>query len=147
MDELEITDLTLLKLFRRCAHLQHRMGRFHGQGYLLILLNQHESMTQRELAEITQRRPATLSEQLELMENTGLLTREKDSEDKRSVNIRLTDKGRQLALEAESEREKIAAVLFSDLDIQEKAGLYRTLQKLSALWQQVDMPDQPEDKC
>ncbi len=139
-----MTDLAVLKLFRKCAHLQHRMGRFHGQGYLLILLRQRERTTQRELAEITQRRPATLSEQLEIMEQAGLITRGKNSEDRRNVDIFITEAGRQAALEAEKEREKIAVALFSPLDREEKTHLYRTLQKLSVLWQEVDVSDQPE---
>lgn len=147
MDEGKVTDLMLLKLFRKCSHLQHRMGRFHGQGYILILLRQHETMTERELAEITQRRPATLSEQLEIMGKAGLITREKNNEDRRNVDIRITDKGWQTALEAEREREEIASVLFSGLDTEERVRLYQTLQKLSTLWQEVNVPDQPEDKC
>lgn len=48
-----------------------------NRGAILILLHEHGRMTQRELIEITQRRSATLSEQLERMESSGLIVREK----------------------------------------------------------------------
>ncbi|WMT43259.1 MarR family transcriptional regulator [Paenibacillus sp. D2_2] len=102
MDELEVTNLMLLRQFRKCSHLQsHRMSRFQGQGRILILLREREVITQRELSDIMQRRAATLSEKLEIMESNRLITRTKNSADKRNIDIRLTDKGREMALEAE----------------------------------------------
>ena len=107
MAETGITNLMLLSLFRRCSHLQfHRLSRFQGQGRILGLLLQHGTLTQRELAELTQRRSATLSEQLERMESAGLLLREKNCSDKRNVDLRLTELGVQLAHEAERERQE-----------------------------------------
>lgn len=139
MQKEEITNLMVLKAFRQCAHFQwHRVGRFQGQGRLLILLARNESMTQKELAEITQRRSATLSEQLDLMEKSGLIIREKNPADKRNVDIRLTDQGREAAREAEKEREETADILFSALDQEEKKQFYDTLGKLIHTWKQED---------
>lgn len=135
----EITNLAVLKAFRQCAHFQwHRVGRFQGQGRLLILLSRQESMTQKELADITQRRSATLSEQLELMEKGGLIIREKNPNDKRNVDIRLTQKGREAAVEAENERVATADTLFSVLEDEEKEQFYRTLGKLIEAWKQEE---------
>ena len=135
MEEREITNLMLLSLFRRCSHLQfHRLSRFQGQGRILGLLLEHGTLTQRALAELTQRRSATLSEQLERMEAAGLLLREKNCADKRNVDLRLTEAGVRLAREAERERRETADALFGFLDPADKQTLYRTLERLDARW-------------
>ncbi|MDD6174757.1 MAG: MarR family transcriptional regulator [Firmicutes bacterium] len=130
-----VTDLMLLRLFRQCAHLQyHRYSRFQGQGRILTLLTEQGPMTQRELAEITQRRSATLSEQLELMEHAGWITRRKNCEDRRNVDLRLTPAGRKAAQEALQEREQTAKLLFSMLSGEEKKNLFQTLETLERAW-------------
>lgn len=133
----------LFKLFRQASHLQlHRMGCSQGQGRILILLHERGALTQRELGEILQRRSATLSEQLESMEKTGLIAREKSPADKRTIDICLTAQGIGAAREAERQREMIADNLFSSLSQAEKGQLYQTLQKLSALWQKGEQAEE-----
>ncbi len=146
MEETGIANLELLKAFRRCAHIQHHMSRFQGQSRILILLLNAENgaMTQRELAEITQRRAATLSEQLESMERAGLITREKSRDDRRNIDVRLTGAGRLTAMEAEREREEIADLLFSHLSGAEKAELHRILSALGERWSKITMGERAE---
>ena len=149
MEARPITNLMLLKVFRQCAHLQfHQQKRFQGQGYILVLLFEHKTLTQRELTQLTQRRSATLSEQLERMEHLGLIIREKNSFDKRHVNIRLTSKGEELAAEAKKEREETADLLFSMLEDDEKSILYQILQKMSVAWRKSaeENPDEEVQK-
>ena len=142
MDEMEVSNLMLLNLFRRSAHLQmRRHSRFQGQGRILILLREHGGrITQRELSQITLRRAATLCEQLEAMERAGLIEREKSAEDRRNVDIRLTENGGTAAVEAEAERAEIADRLFSMLEAGERRQLYDLLHKLSDAWQR-DCPE------
>jgi len=134
----EITNLVLLRQFRQCAHLQyHRYTKYQGQGRILILLTERGTLTQRELIEITQRRSATLSEQLEQMETAGWITRSKNSEDRRNVNLCLTESGKLAAGEAEREREQTANVLFSVLGAEEKRQLSHVLVVLEQAWQKA----------
>lgn len=136
MNSTEITNFSLLKLFRQCSHLQfHRYSRFHGQGRILNLLKQNGVLTQKELISITQRRSATLSEQLEVMEKNGWIIREKNSTDKRNIDICLTPEGENIALEAQKEQEETANALFSFLEETEKAQLAVLLEKLFSHWQ------------
>jgi DNA-binding MarR family transcriptional regulator len=137
MDNMDVTNLMLLNAFRKCAHIQYFTGKFQGQGRILILLLQRDMITQRELAEITQRRAATLSEQLDTMEKAGLIIRVKSADDKRNVDVRLTEKGRLAAAEAEKERSEIAELLFSGLEEDEKKHFYNTLLKLREQWQHI----------
>lgn len=68
----ELNDnLTLLRLLHQCAHRINMSSKYPGQGRLLVLLHKKGTLTQRELIEITQRRSATLSEQLAGMEKSG----------------------------------------------------------------------------
>ena len=138
MEGTDITNLMVLNAFRKCAHIQYFTGKYQGQGRILILLQHKEMMTQRELAEVTQRRAATLSEQLETMERAGLIIREKSTDDKRNVDRRLTDKGRQVAVDAEKDRKEIADLLFSGLE-QEEKEFYETLLKLSEQWKNINL--------
>jgi len=133
----DATDLELLKRFRRCAHLQRRMSRFQGQAWLLILLKDGP-MTQRELGEITLRRAATLCEQLDLMEASGWITREKDAADRRSVLVRLTGAGQAAEADAEAERARIAAALFSGLGAEDRARLGEILSALEKSWSALE---------
>ena len=108
---MEITNLMLLNRFRKCARIQyHRKRRFRGQGRILILLQENGRMSQKELTGILERRAATLSEQLENMEKSGLIRREVSVSDRRNLDILLTPEGEQAAVEARQERERMAAV-------------------------------------
>ena len=122
----QISDLELLRQFRQVAHLQYsRCGPAKGQGWILMSLFEHGDMTQRELAAVAQRAPATLCEQLETMEKAGLILRKKSAADKRHVEVSLTEAGI---------RQRIAARLFAPLDAAEREELYALLQKLGDAW-------------
>lgn len=97
-------NLTLLRLLHQCAHRINMSSKFPGQGRLLVLLHKKGTLTQRELIEITQRRSATLSEQLASMEKSGYITRTKNSLDNRNIDVSLTALGEQAAIEAEQAR-------------------------------------------
>lgn len=130
----EIMDLTLLHLFHQCSHLLHTGGKCRGQGRLLVLLLEHGTLTQRALADITGRRPATLSEQLDNMEHSGYITRARNAQDHRNVDVSLTSLGSKAALDAKKRRAERAKKLFSTLNDQEKQELFLLLSRLSDTW-------------
>ena len=133
--KMEITNLMLLNKFRKCAHIQyHRKRRFRGQGRILILLQEKGRVSQKELTGILERRAATLSEQLENMEKSGLIRREVSASDRRNLDILLTPVGEQAAVEARQERERMADELFGILTREEKERLYPLLEKLAEAW-------------
>ena len=74
-------NLRLLGMMHQISHLMQTQEKFRGQGRLLVLLNQYGALTQRELIELTGRRSATLSEQLDGMEKGGLIRRCKNEQD------------------------------------------------------------------
>jgi len=135
--------LTLFRLFHRCSHRMRMAQKYRGQGRLLILLLERGSLTQRELTEITDRRSATLSEQLENMEKAGLITRGKCEEDRRSVSVTLTPLGEETARDAKEQRAELAGRLFAVLSDEEAGQLLALLQKLADAW--ADLPRAEEE--
>lgn len=124
-------NVRLFWLFRQFTNLQlRRASRYPGQGLILISLKDMGTLTQRELTEITKRRPATMSEQLDNMERAGLIERKKNENDKRTIDVSLTARGLETAQEAERERAEAAAVLFTGLTEEEKDALQKLLSKL-----------------
>ena len=93
-------NLRLLGMMHQISYLMQTQEKFRGQGRLLVLLSQYGALTQRELIELTGRRSATLSEQLDGMEKSGLISRCKNEQDKRNVDVELTEQGKKTAIEA-----------------------------------------------
>lgn len=139
----DATNITLLRLVHQCAHRMHMREKYRGQGWLMILLKNRGTLTQRELGEITGRRSATLSEQLEGMDNAGLITREKSETDRRNVDVTLTPQGYEMACQVETNRAEVAQRLFSVLEDQEKQTLRVLLQKLADAW--AELPAENEE--
>lgn len=130
----KIEDTTLLSLFYECSHRLYASSKFHGQGRLLELLSKNGTMTQRELIDITGRRSATLSEQLENMDKAGYITRTRNEQDRRNVDVTLTPLGQEAAEEALKYRKLRAKAMFAPLSQEEKLLLAQMLRTLLPAW-------------
>lgn len=87
-------------------------------------------MTQKELQDMLQIQPGSMSELLAKLEEKDLLLRRKDDEDKRRSILALTDAGREAAKERQGEKKP----LFDALDEAEQEELKRLLGKLLDSW-------------
>jgi DNA-binding MarR family transcriptional regulator len=67
-----------------------------GMWYFLRALWEEDGLTQRELSRRVGMMEPTTATALESMERRGLISRTRNSKDRRKVNIRLTDEGRRL---------------------------------------------------
>lgn len=116
---------------RACGHyLYHRSGSGAGQGKILTILSRRENMTQKELQEMLQIQPGSMSEILAKLEEKGLILRKKDDKDKRRSVLSLTGAGREYVREIR-ENEK---PLFDALDDNEQEELKKLLGKLLESW-------------
>lgn len=124
----------LSDLLDRCGHyFTHRIGsKKRGQDSSLIVISQHPGITQKELGEILGIQPASVSELLMKLERKGLILREKDEHDRRSIKVQLTDDGRSLL----AEPERASADPFQSLSAEEQEQLRCLLEKLLADWEQ-----------
>ncbi|MDR0857747.1 MAG: MarR family transcriptional regulator [Oscillospiraceae bacterium] len=130
----------LFILFQRGAILVGRgqpphSGVGHGQGYILSLLAESQ-LSQKELLEKLGVRAGSLSELLGKLEHAGFVTRSKDENDNRVVNVEITESGRKFAAEHSGKRVETAESLFAALSDDEKTTLIGLLEKLHDSWRQ-----------
>ena len=135
-------NLRLLGMMLQSSYLMQTREKYRGQGRLLILLYLHGALTQRELIELTGRRSATLSEQLEGMEKAELIVRRKNKQDKRNVDVELTERGKKAAIEAMQNRQAYADELFGTMTQRKKQQLAGLLDSLLHTW---DVPINEEE--
>ena len=135
-------NLRLLGMMHQISYLMQTQEKFRGQGRLLVLLNRYGALTQRELIELTGRRSATLSEQLEGMERAGLIVRRKNEQDKRNVDVELTEQGKLAAAKALQNRQAYADKLFAAVPQRKKKQLAGLLDALLHTW---DVPINEEE--
>lgn len=119
-------------LLDRCGHIfAHRIGGGkRGQDSILSLIAQRPGLTQKELGEHLGIQPASVSELLMKLERKGLIIREKDEQDRRSIRVRLTANGEALAATPANENEDP----FQALSAEEQVQLQALLEKLLADW-------------
>lgn len=128
------TDNYLASLLDRCGHYYaHRIGsKKRGQDSILTVISQNPGITQKEIGEILGIQPASVSELLMKLERKGLVLREKDENDRRSINVQLTKDGRTHLAEPEEN----SADPFQALSSEEQEQLCNLLEKLLADWEQ-----------
>lgn len=118
-------------LLGACSHRMRRGvrgGRHDSQAQVLKILSMAGgSADQRDLQEAMRIRPASCSELISKLEAKGLVERQRDEDDRRKVQIFLTEKGKERSqktgLEARTE-------FFEVLDTEEQETLRRLLLKL-----------------
>ena len=120
------------ELLGACGHfLAHRRGGpKRGQDAILAIIAQQPGITQKGLTEILGIQPASVSELLMKLERKGLVSREKNETDHRSICVFLTDTGSQLLQQPESDSVDPFAVLTQEEQVQ----LRTLLQKLLSDW-------------
>lgn len=134
----------LLQQIRNCTNLVHRlihsdhflnpeavrntMGR--AQGLVLHVLAECDGMTQTEITEKLDIRPSSLGELVAKLEKGGYVERRQNENDKRVINVFLTEEGREVEKEFVNPRQKAAESWCAGLSKQEKSQLSELLGKL-----------------
>lgn len=147
-------DITLIEQFitlsRMMMHRHHHMKGNHqhspyrGQGRILSLLKMEPQMSQKKLSFLLGTRPQSIGELLAKLEQNGYITRKQSDEDKRSLNIELTEEGMQAAISDENlqECEHKTNDLFSCLNEEEQQNLSNYLERVITSLQEEMMDDQ-----
>lgn len=111
--------------------------RFEGKGSqdrTLTMLQECGTITQRELTERLGIKPGSASEVLTKLERSGLILRNPNCEDRRMIDISLTEEGMEKAQEAVLKRKRRRAEMFSNLTEEEKETLLALLEKMNHDW-------------
>jgi DNA-binding MarR family transcriptional regulator len=116
---------------------EHHLSRPSFQVLCALLDSAGHALTQRELMAQVRRTSGTMSVRLARLERAGLVTREPDAEDRRSVTVTLTDGGRELVEAARPAYAQAAERLAAGLPDDARASLGEQL----AAWLGFFEPD------
>lgn len=105
-----------------------------SQKRILIILNEAEMITQKDLTERLGIQPGSASEILSKLESAELIVRTRNEADRRTTDVGLTDRGRELAREALKQRQKRHEEMFSCLSEEEKQELLSLLERVCSDW-------------
>lgn len=119
------------------------MGLTHPQYLVMLALWEFEPVSVKDLSGMLQLEPATLSPLLKRLESTGLLRRDRDSRDERSLAVALTAKGR--ALREQALEVPPAIVDRLGMDIDELMQLHERLTRVIAAAKSTAQPKQSEE--
>jgi DNA-binding MarR family transcriptional regulator len=106
------------------------MGLTHPQYLVMLALWGGEPLSVTELSRMLELDPATLSRLLRRLEAAGLVERNRDPADERSLAVGLTERGRRLRKQAE----KVPAAVLErlDMDVEELLEMHRQLTRVIA---------------
>ena len=140
-----LASLKLARAMRRCPPERGESPFPPAVGRLLACAAENPGISPRELCELLDVRPSSLSEMLSRAEADGLLTRTADEADKRVQRIALTEKGSRLISELKAARDEDARKKTSCLTEEEKKQFCELCDRLSEHIERLAL-DLPEDR-
>src|ERR1700761_6103575 len=102
-------------------------------GYLLINIDEQEGTTVSQVAALLGLKSTSLSRMLSQLEQSGLIRRESNSGDKRSVKIYLTDLGKEKRHQARAVAKQFNNYLNQHIKESDKEHLIELLKKVNQL--------------
>ncbi len=131
---------SLYHLIRRASHPIHRAEITPEQYWLLRLLRRKGPLSISELADALGVTGSSVTTACKRMEKSGLVTRERQSDDERMVRVMLTETGHEQIEAWQQRRREILAKLLKPLDLEQQA----TLQELvECILQEAELEGQP----
>jgi len=106
------------------------IGLTHAQWRALVHLSNNENCRQIDLADILEIKPITLARQIDLLEDAGLVRRNKDSEDRRAYRLELLPKARTVMQELWDIADAVEAQVLQSLTAQEQELLTMLLERI-----------------
>ena len=140
-----LASLKLARAMRRCPPERGEAPFPPAVGRLLACAAENPGVSSRELCELLDIRPSSLSEMLSRAEADGLLTRAVDEEDRRIQHITLSAKGSKLISDLEAARDQDARKKTACLTEEEKQQFVTLCNKLSEHIERLAL-DLPEDR-
>ena len=126
-----------LGFFGHYLHI-HAGGRSGQQHILVRLYKSGGHMTQRDLQEAAGISSASISEVLSKLECTGHISRTRSDEDRRQLDIALTQEGSARAEELIGERRAFEEQCLACFDEQEQHQLVKLLDRLADHWKELE---------
>ncbi|OQB49244.1 MAG: Organic hydroperoxide resistance transcriptional regulator [Firmicutes bacterium ADurb.Bin153] len=111
----------------RMTQLLEGLGIHPSQAQMLFLLIHDEGITQKQIGEKTNLRPATVTVMLNRMEKAGFVERRQDEKDLRSFRIYITEKGRTMDKAIKMTMEQLQKEAYAGFTDEELALMRRLL--------------------
>lgn len=140
-----LASLKLSRAMRRCPPPRGEHPFPPAVGRLLACAAENPGVSSRELCELLDVRPSSLSEMLARAEADGLLTRAVDEEDRRVQRISLSEKGQRIISDMEAARSLDARKKTACFTDEEKQQFCALCNKLSEHIERLAL-DLPEDR-
>jgi len=102
-----------------------------SHGDILHLLDRKGTLHLRDLTELSLKDKSTITAVISRLEKNGYVTRVRDGNDKRLVNIQVTDKAEAVKPALQKISDKMNAQLFEGLSAEEKAALFNLMTRIS----------------
>ncbi|QRN85604.1 MarR family transcriptional regulator [Clostridia bacterium] len=96
------------------------LGLYQGQPQLLAFLMHQDGSSQRDIGEWMDIRPATITKMVARMEKAGFVERRRDLNDKRSMQVFLTDKARETMQILQKDMQEQEETAFQGFTAEEK---------------------------
>lgn len=133
----------LQKLNRHIHRSRHREmtvkdGIHRGQRKLLLLISENDGIIQRDLAEMLDMRPSSLTEKLSILEKNSLIRREQDEKDRRVMHVYLSEGGKGLLEDIKNANSKLPDSVFNCLTTEEKDKMLEIINKVNNNLEDLD---------
>lgn len=107
-----------------------RIDMHRAQAMLLCRLYIHDGMTQSEIADQLAVQGATVTNMLQRMEESGLVTRRRDVDDNRLVRVYLTEAGREKERSINEQFMNLQAAIFEGISDADRRLLRRLINRM-----------------
>ena len=101
-----------------------------GQSHILFTLHRHDALSQRELAEMVNMTPPSITAAIRKMERAGYIMRKPDEYDQRVMRLKLTEKGEACIQYVVRVGEEMDALILRGMSTEEKLLLRRLLMQI-----------------
>lgn len=131
-DSLYYTFLEILRLHHHRTHtLLDEIGIYHGQPLMLMILNDKDGQSQKELAIRLNVKAPTITVMLKRMEKASLVVRKQDKDDQRISRVYITEQGKKIFKKAMDVMARFEKELFNDFSEQDEIILKRLLEQMN----------------
>ncbi len=114
----------------KCFGQMASLGLHPGQIPIIMLLAEHEDMSQKEIAEELHVKPPTVNVMVQRMEKAGIIGRKHDPDDQRVIRVFLTEKGLEIKRCAARQVEKNEAYVLKGFTDVEKCLFRRFMEQI-----------------
>lgn len=133
----------LQKLNRYIHRSKHREmnikdGIHRGQRKLLLLISENNGIIQRDLAEILDMRPSSLTEMLSNLEKNSLIRREQDEKDRRVMHVYLSEEGKVVLENIKKINNSLPDSIFKCLTTEDKEKMLEMINKVNNNLEDLD---------